>query len=104
MDALRHLARQERVKPSQRTVAIFHNVFLKEIELTGRLYELGLIGGYNLASGQLTASLDLGLPLLQRGKVSLLPETIRGRKEMAEIFRQARRMSAQDALAAGTKQ
>lgn len=93
MDALRYLAHQEGVKPHQRTVAVFHDVFLKEVELTGRLYEVGLIGRYNLASGQPLANLDLGLPMLQKGKISLLPETIKGRKEIAEIFRRARRMN-----------
>lgn len=103
MDALRHLARQEKVKPSQRTVAVFHDVFLKDVELTGRLYELGLVGGYNLASGQLMANLDLGLPMLQKSKISLLPETAKGRREIAEIFRRARQMSEQDALSGVTK-
>ena len=48
MDALRALARQENVKPGQRTIKTFHDVLLKDVELTGRLYEAGLFGGYVL--------------------------------------------------------
>ena len=53
MDALRFLARQENVKPNQRTINTFHNVFLKDVELAGKLYEAGLIGGYVLPSMQI---------------------------------------------------
>jgi len=92
MDSLRFLARQENVRLSERTVNVFHTVFLKDVELTGRLYELGLIGFYNLMSGQLFASMDLALPMFARGKVGILPETIKGRREMAEIFRRTAKM------------
>jgi heterodisulfide reductase subunit C len=96
MDSLRFLARQEKVKPNQRTVSVFHNVFLKDVELVGKLYEAGLIGGYVLASMQILDGIglarDLGLPMMLKGKVGLLPEPFKGRAEMAEIFKRTARM------------
>lgn len=96
MDSLRFLARQEKVKPNQRTINVFHNVFLKDVELAGKLYEAGLIGGYVLSSMQILAGIelarDLGLPMFLKGKVGILPEPFKGRAEMAEIFKRTARM------------
>ena len=75
---------------------VFHSVILKDVELTGRLYELGLIGGYVLASMQVMDGIDmavnLGLPMFAKGKIDLLPERIKDRAEMAEIFKRTEEM------------
>ncbi len=96
MDALRFIARQENVKPNQRTINTFHNVFLKDVELAGKLYEAGLIGGYVLSSMQILDGIslakDLGLPMFLKGKVGILPESFKGRAELAEIFKRTARM------------
>ena len=86
MDALRELALAEGVQPSERTVKVFHQVFLHWIRQTGRMYEAGLIGLYNLRSGQLLASADLGLPMVARGKVPLLPRRNESQEEVDRIF------------------
>ncbi len=89
MDALRELALAEGIRPSERTVKAFHQAFLQWVRLTGRMYEVGLIGLYNLRSGQLLASLDLALPMLGHRKVSLLPKRFRGQDEVNRIFERA---------------
>ena len=87
MDGLREMALEQGVRPAAPTVKVFHRVFLDLIRLTGRMYEAGLIGLYNLRSGKLFAGLDLGLPMLTRGKISLLPKRYRGQDEVERIFR-----------------
>lgn len=86
MDGLRELALEKGVRPSERTVKVFHQVFLQLVRLTGRMYEIGLIGLYNLRSGQLFASTDLALPMLAHRKVDLLPKRYPGQDEVKRIF------------------
>ena len=50
------------------------------------MYELGLIGLYNLRSGQLLASTVLSLPMLTHRKIHLLPKRYPGRDEVKRIF------------------
>lgn len=96
MDALRAMARHEKVKPDQRTVGLFHNVLLKDVELTGRLYEIGLMGGYIVASMRLLdgadMALNLGLPMFAKGKLDIMPEMVKNRAEIAEIFKRTAKM------------
>ena len=86
MDGLRELALEQGIRPSAPTVKVFHQVFLDLIRLTGRMYEPGLIGLYNLRSGQLLASMDLALPMVTHGKIDLLPKRYRGQDEVERIF------------------
>jgi heterodisulfide reductase subunit C len=100
MDALRTYALATRHPVALREVAVFHQVFLKSIELLGRVYEVGLIGGYNTLSGHLFDSLDLGLPMFVRGKIKPIPQHVKARSEVAAIFERAEAKRAQATSAA----
>lgn len=89
MDGLRELALEREVHPSERTVKVFHQVFLQWVRLTGRMYEAGLVGLYNLRSGHFLDSADLMFPMLTHGKVHLLPRQYPGRGEVNRIFERA---------------
>ena len=95
MDALRTYALATRHPVALREVAVFHRVFLKSIELLGRVYEVGLIGGYNTLSGHLFDSMDLGLPMFVRGKIKPIPRHVKARSEVAAIFQRAEAKRAQ---------
>ncbi len=97
MDALRSYALATRRPAALREVAVFHQVFLKCVELLGRAYEVGLIGGFNALSGHLFDSVDLGWPMLVRGKIKPLPRRIRARREVAAIFARAEARRAREA-------
>jgi heterodisulfide reductase subunit C len=96
MDALRAWALASGRTAAQREVTTFHRVFLKTVEMTGRVYEVGLIGAYNLLSGHLLDSLDLGWPMMRRGKIRPLPARVRARAEVAAIFERAERVRARE--------
>jgi len=100
MDALRAWALASGRTAAQREVTTFHRVFLKTVQMAGRVYEVGLIGGYNLLSGHLLGSFDLGWPMLRRGKIRPLPVRVRARAEVAAIFERAERVRARQARAA----
>jgi heterodisulfide reductase subunit C len=86
MDGLRELALEQGIRPAAPTVKVFHQVFLDLIRLTGRMYEAGLIGFYNLRSGQLFSNLDLGLPMITHGKINPIPKRYPGQDEVERIF------------------
>jgi heterodisulfide reductase subunit C len=96
MDALRVYALATGRAAAQREVAVFHKVFLKSIELLGRVYEIGLIGGYNTLSRHLFGSADLGWPMFVRGKIKPIPQHVRARQEIAGIFERAEAKRARD--------
>jgi heterodisulfide reductase subunit C len=100
MDALRAWALANGRPAAQREVTTFHKVFLKTVEMTGRVYEVGLIGGYNLLSGHLFDSLDLGWPMVRRGKIRPLPARVQARAEVAAIFERAEKVRARERNAA----
>lgn len=88
-DALKAAAMAARVVPGDRYVAAFHSSFLSSVHSLGRAYELGMIGLYKLRSGTYTADLALGLAMLRRGKLKLLPKRIRHWREVDRLFRRA---------------
>jgi heterodisulfide reductase subunit C2 len=100
MDALRVWAMANGRRATQREVPIFHRVFLKTVELFGRAYEVGLIGGFNTFSGHLFGSADLGWPMFVRGKLKPIPNRTRARNEVAAIFKRAEVLRARECAAA----
>ncbi|MBI5440462.1 MAG: 4Fe-4S dicluster domain-containing protein [Deltaproteobacteria bacterium] len=87
MESLTQLARERGIPPAVPEVALFNTVFLKGANLFGRVYELGLFGSMNLLSGNLLHDLDLGVQVLKRGKLNLLPAFARARPDRATDLR-----------------
>ncbi len=98
-DALKAAATAARVTPGDRYVAAFHSSFLSSVRGLGRSYELGMIGLYKMRSGTYTADLALGLAMLRKGKLKLLPKRIHHLREVDRLFRRA--AGADDARGAG---
>ena len=85
MDALRIMAVHAGIKSKVPEVASFYRADLNNIRLFGRMYELGLIGMLKLSSGQFTKDIGLGIKMLQKGKLNLLP-SFRGSSTTRGIF------------------
>lgn len=73
MEACRLIFHQEKYRPGDRDVMLFHRLLLDSVRRWGRLHELDLAASYNLTSGHLTANLSLVPGLISRGKLSILP-------------------------------
>jgi len=70
--------RQETLdSPSVPEVARFYKVFMRQVKLLGRVYELGLMGELNLREKQPFRDLPMGLRMIRKGKIRLLPEVVR---------------------------
>jgi heterodisulfide reductase subunit C len=92
MDALREMSyRRGRVSAKQKKVLAFHRAFLKMVEHTGRMSEVPLTGLYKMTSGDLFSDVTLAPAMMLRGKLPMLPKTIRHRKEMRRLFAACRR-------------
>ncbi|MEW6032849.1 MAG: 4Fe-4S dicluster domain-containing protein [Bacillota bacterium] len=91
MDFLKVLAVAAGVPVGRRRVRTFQKAFLSTVAAFGRAHELGSIVLYKMATpAALTDDLGLGFKMLRRGKLKLTPDRVRGRREIAAIFRRAR--------------
>jgi len=68
---------------------VFNKAFLDNVARFGRLSEAFFLLRYNLASRHLLNDAELGLPMIAKGKVQLLPRKARGTNEVARIYRKA---------------
>jgi heterodisulfide reductase subunit C len=94
MDAMRREALRQG-KIGDKKVASFNKAFLSSVKNFGRSYEAGLLLQYNLTTGQLLKDMDLGLPMMTRGKVGVLPERIKGREEIKKIFKRVQELGGE---------
>jgi heterodisulfide reductase subunit C2 len=85
MDTLRIIARREG-RVSEKDIKLFYDTFLGSMKQFGRIYEVGILLGYNLKSGHLMADADLGPKVMSRGKIHFLPKKIKGAGKVAKIF------------------
>lgn len=73
MDALANTAIKEGIKPKDADIAKFYNIGLNNIRTFGRMYELGVIAMLKLQAGHLTRDVGMGIKMLGKGKLELLP-------------------------------
>jgi heterodisulfide reductase subunit B len=74
MEFLTREALAQGIKPAVPEVPKFDSAFLREIRLWRRAYELGLMAELKLRTGRLTQDIDLGLRMLAKRKMPLLPK------------------------------
>jgi len=87
MDALRKLATDADISDGDAHIPVFHRKFLKSIRRRGRVFELGLVSGYKFGSGDLWTDMKLGLKMMAKGRLPLLPHRVKARGEIKAIFR-----------------
>lgn len=85
MDALRIEAKRQGLPPTIPEVDKFSTLFLHNIGLLGRLHEVGLMAGMNLMTGQLMKDMDMGLEMLKRRKLKLVPTITRPPKKVKPV-------------------
>jgi len=91
MDTLRQMAIQENVPGREPAMSTFHRIFLKGIRQWGRQYELGMLLAFKFRIRDFLGDTGLGIKMLQKRKLSLLPKRIKGYREIEAAFRQAGR-------------
>jgi len=102
MDTLKILAVAAGAPLGRKRVKAFQKAFLSTVAAMGRSHEFGSIALYLAANPSAgIENLGLGLKMLARGKLKLLPDGIRGKRDVKAIFRRAAQRAAR--LAAEVK-
>ena len=91
MDSARIIAIRERVKPKVPQVKAFYKSMLQNIRMFGRVYELGMIGLLKLKTKEFTKDMELGMKMLKKGKLKILPE-FKNLWNINKIFRRANKL------------
>ncbi|MDP3014564.1 MAG: heterodisulfide reductase-related iron-sulfur binding cluster, partial [Candidatus Subteraquimicrobiales bacterium] len=73
MDTLRSMVLREEITPKLSTVPLFNRIALKSIEKYGRIYELGTTLAFNVRTGRVLKDVPLGIKLLLKRRLKLLP-------------------------------
>jgi heterodisulfide reductase subunit C len=92
MDTLRQMSAKRGVKDSQKQVQIFHTTFLESIKRFGRVHEASMAVEYAYRSNGLKGireQLSLGMDMIRKGKIKLVPHRLTGNKAVKKIFRKA---------------
>jgi len=87
MDYMREKALEKGTASKKaKNIISFHKSFLDSIRYTGRLYEIGLVGGYKMRSFKLLQDLNVAPGMFVRGKLPILPEMVKDKKQIKNIF------------------
>jgi heterodisulfide reductase subunit C/quinone-modifying oxidoreductase subunit QmoC len=70
-------------------VQAFHEAFMKAIRTHGRVHEIEMIARYKLKTGTFLEDMQLGREMFTRGRIRLIPERIRARKEVRRLLEQS---------------
>jgi hypothetical protein len=88
MDCLRQMSLEDGPTDEQKRVAQFHQALLDSIRRHGRVFELGLVARYKLATGDYLGDAKAGWEMFKKGKLKLTPVNIKGRREIGKVFEQ----------------
>jgi heterodisulfide reductase subunit C2 len=92
MDTLRQMSIKKGVKPSQKQSPAFHSVFLSNVKRLGRMHELSMAVDYSLKSEGLKGLIKqsgLGMNMMLKGKMKIVPDRLTAGKEVKQIFRES---------------
>ncbi len=95
MDYLKESAEKKGIGIRDNKTYLFHRIFLDDVKKRGRVHELRLMNEYMLKTGEgikklhdnsWKKDLKLGLGMLTKGRLPLLPRGIKNRKEVKKIL------------------
>lgn len=86
MDALRQLALREGAPVAEPGVLAFHREVLRAIESYGRTHKLEIMLRYKAGQGQWLKDFDVGLRMLAKRKLHLLPSRIKRPQTLRRLF------------------
>lgn len=89
--ALKRMAMEKNLFPKKFPVYVLSRSFVGMANLFGRSYEIGLLAIFYLRTKpfKLLSLMPLGYRLWRRGRVGILPQRIKQRRELRQILREA---------------
>ena len=91
VDTIRILVQEKGIKADTKNMRLFNRLWMNILKYAGRMYELALTGMLNLFTGRPFKDLSLGIKMIRKGKLKLLP-SIRKPFAMMKMFSRARRL------------
>lgn len=85
-DALRNTALRRGIAPSEPDILAFHETVLDSIRKHGRTHKLEIMMRYKLKKMDLLSDMDVGMKMLQKRKLDLLPSNISDVKVLRGLF------------------
>jgi len=86
MDVLRQLAIHDGVRISEKDIYRFHKHIYRSIRHHGRLHKLEALMRFKLSPGHLFSDLPMGVKMLSKGKLELMPTNVKAKDELNRIF------------------
>jgi heterodisulfide reductase subunit C len=90
MDALRTIARREKIKPKVPEILAFYETALRSLRLTGTIYEAGVGAVMKMRTGTLMKDRALMMEYIKKGRLGLFPK-IRNVFRVNRIFKRVRK-------------
>jgi heterodisulfide reductase subunit C len=91
MDALRIIARREKVKAKLPMVPTFYKLCLLSLKFIGCIYEMGVAGFMRMRARLVFKDLPLAKEMLKKGKLSVFP-TIRRPSKVRKIIKKVKKI------------
>ncbi len=88
MDSLRQISIGEGAVIGEPDAIKFHRLFMFVVQTLGRSHEASLLIALKLWTLNLMSDMDSGVVMLAKGKVPLIPHSIKARQEVKSIFEQ----------------
>lgn len=80
-----HFRQETLDRPSVPETARFFKAFLRNARWFGRVYEAGLMGELNLRDGKPLRDLGMGMRMIRKGKIRLMPDFARPPRRVAAV-------------------
>jgi len=89
MDVLRQIAIDEKIEIAEPGILSFHNAVVDSIGRHGRTHKLEIMMRYKLSEKDLFSDIDLGLKMLSKRKLDLLPSKVKDKNGVQSLFKMA---------------
>ena len=91
VDIIRIIVQEKKIKADTKNLRLLNKLWMTILRYMGRIYEAGLAGGFNLLTGHPFKDMTLGMKMMRKGKLKLLP-TIKKPFDTMKMFSRAKRL------------
>lgn len=92
MDTLRQMALKEGIDAIEPDILQFHKEVLKSIERYGRTHKLEIMLRYKAKKRDWLSDIDIGLKMLAKRKLDLMPSRIRNIADIKKLFAERKKL------------
>ncbi len=89
MDSLRQIAIAENSQIAESGIHSFHNAVVNSISRYGRTHKLEIMMRYKFSEKEFFSDIDLGLKMLSKRKLDLLPSKVKDKNAIKSLFKMA---------------